>query len=213
MGWRLAGWLAVLTVACGGSTSARSDGGGGTGASAGEPATGGTTATGGTGGTLPPPQVDCVVAVHADQCCSAAIAAPASALQADPCLVPYGLQFTQAVATVCPAAEQCLMLNCIFPPPPTRMAAADAGGSCQFVDECTSPADCTLAENLTYCCPCPEVFPSGLAEANPCISGGGAGFACNNCGDVMCEACLLPNPVPTCTVGTSGYRACTDGGS
>jgi hypothetical protein len=222
MGWRIA-WLAALTVACGGTTSGGSDGDGGTGASGGEPATGGAPGTGGVtvagagsgglGGSLPPPQADCVVAVHADQCCSQAVAVPSSALEVDPCLVPYGLQHTAAVAAVCPAAAQCMMLNCIFPAPPTRLAAASpTTGSCELSGECTTSADCTLAENLTYCCPCPEVFPAGLPQANPCISGSTTDFACNGCGDVQCEQCLPPYPVPACELNASGtFRVCVDG--
>jgi hypothetical protein len=213
-GWQFVVLFAALSVACGETTGDAPGTSGGAGGTAGGTATGGVS-HGGMGGQtvrLPPPQTDCVVAQHADQCCSASVAVPAAALAADPCLVPYGLAYAPAVTAVCPAAERCLALNCAFPPPPSRMAAM-VGGACAFVNECTTAADCTTGTILTGCCSCPGVLPKGLDRANPCVSPPGppSGLLCiRDCGPVSCGACPSPNPVANCLPLISGYRTCTD---
>jgi hypothetical protein len=215
--WLVGSWILGSVVACGGETSLATPPGSATGGRAnGGEASGGASragAAGSLGGGFPVPPTDCVVAVHADQCCSQAVAVSAASMPSDPCLVPYGLEFLPSVIAACPAAERCASLNCIFPPPPSRIAAPDPNspGNCRLADECASAADCTIASDLTGCCACPGALPQELGLANPCISPPGppAGFVCNTCGPVMCEACP-PTPVTTCTgPNASGYWICS----
>jgi hypothetical protein len=137
----------------------------------------------------------------------------AEAMSANPCLVPYGLESLPATIAACPDAERCRMVNCIFPAPPSRIAAPDpaSASGCRFVNECETVADCVVATDLRGCCGCPTVFPRDLALANPCISPPGppAGLVCNTCGDVMCGPCLTPTPAGSCTP-VGDYLTCLD---
>ena len=221
-GWRLGVLLLGYVVACGqtefeaepgGTGGVPGTGGAGAAPSGGAPSGG---AGGSVGGGLPLPRAECVVAVHADQCCTPPVAVSAAVMATNPCLVPYGLQSLPAAIRACPDAERCLMVDCISPAPPSRIAAPDpdAGGACRFVDECATLADCVVATDLRGCCGCPTVFPRALALANPCISPPGppAGLACNTCGPVVCGACLTPNPGGSCTeVGE--YLTCMEAGT
>jgi hypothetical protein len=170
--------------------------------------------SGGTAGSLPVPKTDCVVAVHADQCCTPAVAASAASMSADPCLVPYGLQVLPAVIAACPEAGLCHMRDCVFPSPPSRIAEPDPNnpGNCRIADECTTVADCTIATDIRFCCACPEAVPQKLGLANPCIvpPGPPVGFVCQNCVGVMCEPC--PSSwAEICTgAGGAGYRTCVE---
>jgi hypothetical protein len=210
-------WLgsAVLVAACGAATSLDVPSGPGGAAGHAGTSTGGGGAAGSFSG-LPAPKTDCVVAVHADQCCSQPVAASAAVLSADPCLVPYGLARVPSVLTGCPAAARCSSLNCTFPSPTTRIAALDPSspGACRFADECATPTDCAVAAVLTGCCACPEVVPQKLALANPCLSPPGppSGLACHGtCGPISCGACpSLSQPMCTGLLSPPGYLRCVD---
>jgi hypothetical protein len=124
---------ALALLATGAATSLDLPSGHGGAAGHGGTSTGGGGAAGSLSG-LPTPKTDCVVAVHADECCSQPVVASAAALSADPCLVPYGLERVPSVLTSCPAATRCSSLNCVFPSPTTRIAEPDPGspGACRF---------------------------------------------------------------------------------
>ena len=124
-GWRVCVLLLGSVVACG-QTEFEPGGTGGT-PGAGGTSTGGaphagasTAGAGGSfGGGLPVPKAECIVAVHADQCCSPAVPVTAAAMAGDPCLVPYGLEYLPAVITACPAVVNCQAVDCVFRPPPS----------------------------------------------------------------------------------------------
>ena len=199
------------------------------GASGGTPGTGGASAssggapsagapTGGAGGSfgggLPVPKAECIVAVHADQCCTPPVPVTAAAMAADPCLVPYGLEFLPATMAACPAVERCLAYDCGFSRPPSRIAAPDPASEngCRFANECATEADCIVATDVRGCCGCPAVFPKDLTLVNPCISPPGppAGVVCNNnCSGVVCGPCPSPPPQVVCSQGVD-YLTCAD---
>jgi hypothetical protein len=135
-------------------------------------------------------------------------------MAADPCLVPYGLEFVPTVIAACPTAERCLAYDCGVPWPPSRIAAPDptSASGCRFANECASPADCIVASDLRGCCACPNtVFPKDLTLVNPCISPPGppAGVVCNDCSGVVCAPC--PSQTLQVICGPSGaYLTCGD---
>jgi hypothetical protein len=161
------------------------------------------------------PKTECLVAVHADTCCSPAIPVTAESMSADPCLVPYGLEFLPATLAACPEAARCQAVDCVFQPPPSRIAAPnpDVAGACRFVNECEIAEDCVVATDLRGCCGCPMVFPKALALANPCISPPGPppGLACNTCTGVVCSPCPAPFPLGGCS-SSGEYRTCVQDG-
>jgi hypothetical protein len=207
--WLLAAAFSGWMVACGASTELTMPrggaGAGGAGASKGG-------AAGTYAGGIPLPSTECVVAVHADQCCGQPVAVKTASLASDPCLIPYGLQYLPAVIAVCPAAQGCAQLRCAQPAPLSRIAAADPAGNCRFANECANDADCTVASDLTGCCGCPEAVPKKLALVNPCISppGAPAGVVCNQCGPVACSPCPSMPAAYCADANGSGTVVCVE---
>jgi hypothetical protein len=208
-------------VACGqtefepGGTGGTPGTGGASAASGGAPGAGAPSAGGaGTGGSYPVPKTECVVAVHADQCCSPAVPVPTTALSADPCLVPYGYEYVADVRAACPAVVRCEAVDCVTQPPPSRIAVPDPTSEtgCAFANECATRADCILGSDLRGCCSCPTAYPQALTLVNPCLSPPGPppDVVCRDvsCNGVACGACPSPTPTAVCTAVLGEYLTC-----
>lgn len=173
--------------------------GGATAAGAAGTHTGGTSGSGGT-------SLACQVGIRIDDCCSAPIAVEPKAF-ADPCVLPYASYYPSEAYEACPAAKKCLMVNCTHPDPPSRVAML-RNGQCVFENECIPAAApynfCTVATDYHRCCSCPEVFPSALVKADPCLVTEGLPEpgTCADCGTVTCAACQTPKPSVYCDYNT-----------
>lgn len=175
----------------GGTTSAGGAGGttsGGASPGGGAPAGGGGVVGGAAGSGA---MMGCFVAVQIDDCCSEPVAADALA-PADPCLVPYADRYQEEHREACPAAESCLIRNCTYFEPASRVVIRDETGACVLADEC-DPAEitCQIATDYNRCCSCPEVLPQALVDADPCVVVGAAPppGACADCSAVACPPC------------------------
>ena len=129
-------------------------------------ASGGATSGGapGSGGTSP----DCYVALHLEDCCSEPVVADGLVGSNDPCLVPYTAWGpTAAQLEQCPAAEACMAVNCINPPPRSRVTTRGADGVCTWVEECADTGDCTVAVDHHRCCPSRGLSPGARGEPIP----------------------------------------------
>jgi hypothetical protein len=153
----------------------------------------------------------CVVARHADQCCSGPVPASLDDLSKDGCL--QRLERAPDVRT-CSAVSDCNKVACgaSTPPTPSRVARR-SGGSCAFANECESDADCVLATNEAYCCGCPEWVPRSLLAADPCFSTAAAAVsaeceACPPVSETACGACSATATVGRCIDGGNGHKKC-----
>lgn len=178
-------------------------------------ATGGQAVSGGAGAGGASSSIECVIAVRVDECCSEPRAKSQAELEADGCLTEYPLSLTEAeIVERCPEADRsaCALVDCAAPEPPSRVVAADADGTCQFVNECESAGDCTVALALDRCCPCPESFPNTLIEEEHCIVPIAASFRpsdCVFCAGALCAPCPPVEGTPVCESIDAGPARCT----
>jgi hypothetical protein len=180
----------------GGAATGGTELGGAGGAETGGAATGGTPGIGGGGGMM-----GCFVGVQLDDCCSAPVAGD-SLIAGSPCFVPYRDGYSSDIYESCPAAEECLMLNCVHPRPVSRVVSRDENGKCEFVDECDpSNIDCVVAIDYNVCCSCPAVTPSMVVAVDPCVveSTQPPPSGCADCSAVDCASCNSPAPLPACS--------------
>lgn len=144
----------------------------------------------------------CYVAVRLDDCCSAPFAADSLAAP-DPCVVPYQEYYRSERLANCPESETCMMVNCTWSDPRSRVVTRDETGVCEFVDECDpSNMDCLVATDHNRCCTCPEVLPHAIVATDPCVTEGGApppeGATCADCSTVDCGPCSNELLIPSC---------------
>ena len=92
-------------------------------------------------------------------------------LQNDPCLVPYPAR--QPIPPQCQAKwpTKCNVIDCADGQPLSRLVAPIPGGSCNWMDECQTDADCVLATNYAVqsCCACSYAYPKALLATNQCL--------------------------------------------
>lgn len=143
---------------------------------------------------LPAGNNDCVVAIRTDNCCTSAQPVRRSQLQADPCLVEvapslHRMQWVASPSCRAKWTENCELIDCISPPPASRIVKPDANGVCRFVDECQSDSDCFVGSYNGVCCPCAEGFPLALKQ-HQCVSAIGQPTD-PSCKQPLCaQACL-----------------------
>jgi hypothetical protein len=173
---------------------------GGFGASAG--ASGGN--TGDSGGSAG--ESECAVAVRLDECCSEARPVMRAMLESDPCLLEYPPNWSRpngCEPIPCPAI---VCENTVV----SRLSRATPSGLCEFVSECATTSDCTLAADTSGCCVCAESFPKALVETHACLAEAGAANppACAvGCGGVLCGACDEPAEL-ACLVSGNAVNRC-----
>jgi hypothetical protein len=146
------------------------------------------------------PPSACVIALRVDDCCTAATAHSQSAVDADPCLVEWqAAGYYPAIPPACEAkwSKDCALIDCIFTGPPSRIVAPK-DGTCQFVDECQTAADCVLATRRDECCGCPNVYPAALLKQDNCLVKNGEAWGptpeeCSvDCLAEECSPCFSP---------------------
>jgi hypothetical protein len=234
------GGAAGTTAAAGGvsgTTSTAGTGGvsgGGGGSHAGTGGTGASSGAGGSAGSQeqdasiddsgipcsneacpPDPIADqtCVVAQRIDNCCTPWVAVSHGEAKADPCLIALGEPWPSSDELLDCQPQVCTDVLCLDPNVPPSRTLFRADGACMFGDECQSPADCVLANDVTRCCNCTEAMPKSLVDQEPCLVPQGQSSASAECNDngaqclaVLCAACAEPTE-PTCTLGDA-LRKC-----
>lgn len=145
----------------------------------------------------------CVIAIRVDICCAQPVAATATQVNSDPCLVLYP---SQGFPGACSRRPDCSTVKCKPPVLTSRLMQATPGGGCAFTSECSSSSQCTVATDVRVCCACPEAYPRKMVSNNLCLvpygDGPRAGPPCpnpNGCARV-CAACFGPSvyPMPSC---------------
>jgi hypothetical protein len=115
----------------------------------------------------------CVIAVPVDSCCMDPMPVPATAVAADPCLVPYPAgeipEICRARRPTCGGPHDGCVPELEWPK--SRLVEAGPGGTCQWKDECQTDADCVLAWDYrgAACCRCAEVFPRTMVDTDRCL--------------------------------------------
>lgn len=160
------------------------------------------------------PNLECVVAIRLDTCCTSYEATSRAKVDADECLIalPIGA-YDPVVDRNCKNRNpvDCSVVRCAAPAEPeSRLATADGGG-CRFTDECQADDDCVLARDVRPCCSCPQSMPRIMVQQNPCLIIPAARPAipdsCVLCVQgPACGACA-PTTDPVCLVG-GGSRVC-----
>jgi hypothetical protein len=174
------------------------DGGGGT------PRSDGSSAPIPDSSTVPAPGGACLVAMRLDTCCLETLPVRADELKKDPCLVLY-TPYPVAPVPICEQRKGiCPMVKCT-PVIKTLLAQPGPNGTCVWKSECTTDADCLVAEDCRdTCCSCGTVLPREVALAEPCVIApprvypppAGCNLRCPDyCG---LDGPMTPPPVPMC---------------
>jgi hypothetical protein len=158
---------------------------------------------------------DCIIAIRTDTCCSEPFVISLHEMDEDPCIQEY-LSGPPAAECVARRPSSCDTTDCAFWPPLTRTVGRIAGGSCQFLSECETDADCVWTFDLRECCGCPAYYPRTLVASDGCLSTGEPNTAtsCSNtvCGSVRCAQPSCPQQSAACTADSrqaaAGLKAC-----
>ena len=89
-------------------------------------------------------------------------------------------------------------------PPLTRIAGRGPDGTCQFLSECETDADCVWALDVRQCCGCPAYYPRSFLASDGCLLSNEPG-ATSSCPDTVCAQVRCVPPV--CLAQTGGCTA------
>ncbi|MCA9668695.1 MAG: hypothetical protein KC503_24045 [Myxococcales bacterium] len=151
--------------------------------------------------------LSCVVATRTDVCCPVPRAAAMQDLAVDPCLVPYPAKSGDVTAACQAKRPDCSLVDCAPADAPSRVAKP-VNGSCAFVDECATAADCAVALDFDRtCCVCPQAVPRALLAQKRCLQeiiGSQWPSAPSGCEQLPCGAACKCAPPPTLRCETDG---------